>query len=126
MHSSNHVVEDSVASVPKINIPQAPPADTCNTIGTESIKALVPVLLSIGPNPIDQFLMINYVLNQVQDIQLSVFNSLGQVVHFDSFKQQKKGNHNYYLSTEDWSAGSYFLQLKAGPYLRIEKVLKPR
>jgi hypothetical protein len=126
MHGDNHVVEDSIASVPKTNIPQAPPADTCNTIGTTSIEALDPILLSIGPNPIDQFLMINYVLNQVQDIQLSVFNNLGQQVHHDSFKQQNKGNHNYYLSTEDWPAGNYFLQLKAGPYQRVEKVLKLR
>lgn len=123
-HAANHVVEDSVASLPKTNIPLAPPADTCNTINTEIIAQNFPIVLSVAPNPFDQFVMLNYVLNQVHDLKISVYTSQGQLVHSKRFDQQNKGNHNYYLSTDDWPKGSYYLQLETTDYRHVMRLIK--
>ena len=123
-HAANHVIEDSVASLPKTNIPLAPPADTCNTINTETIAQNFPIVLSVAPNPFDQFVMLNYVLNQVHDLKISVYTSQGQLVHSKRFEQQNKGNHNYYLSTDDWPKGSYYLQLETTDYRHVMRLIK--
>ena len=120
---SNKVVRDSVLSIPKSNIPTAPEEDTCNSLNVIKHKD-PPVLLSVSPNPFNQFLTLNYAMNQSNDISVKLLNLSGVTVLEYFQKKQQKGNYQLYFETEKLSPGSYFLVFETKEKRVVYKVIK--
>ena len=67
------------------------------------------------PNPLSlgQMLNVNLELIQQENIQVKIYNSAGQVVKTEKFKE-KVGTQNLQFSTQEWSIGLYFIEIQIG------------
>jgi hypothetical protein len=75
------------------------------------------------PNPFNPVTMINYQLSATNDVELSVYNLLGQeVVKLVSEKQQA-GFHQVKWEARGISSGVYYYQLVAGEYREVRKMI---
>lgn len=81
-------------------------------------------LLPNSPNPFLDQTQIRYQLNQAQKVKVQVLDVNGKVIANleDAWKQE--GEHNFHVSTAEWSAGIYFLQLKGEGFTLSRKMIK--
>ena len=82
-------------------------------------------ILSAYPNPFNSELQIEYDLPRAGDLQLAVFNVLGQKVAELENGLQNAGVHQAVWSPNEGS-GIYFVQMKTEDGIRTEKVLLAR
>lgn len=66
------------------------------------------------PNPFNPSTNINFTLPVASDVQLTVFNLLGQKVATLISERRTAGNHSVRFDARSLSSGIYFYQLKAG------------
>ncbi len=78
-------------------------------------------ILSISPNPTNDFLDIEWHNPKAETIRFAVFNALGQLVF-----SEKAGDlsDKKRLNTEGWSSGVYFLKISAGQAVETARFLK--
>jgi phosphatidate phosphatase APP1 len=78
----------------------------------------------ILPNPFDNFLTVNYDLNQTEWIDITMSNSLGQMVKAVVNQTIEAGNHQVHIPTEDLATGTYFITLRTKAGVQTKKVIK--
>ncbi|MEL7531694.1 MAG: T9SS type A sorting domain-containing protein [Bacteroidota bacterium] len=77
------------------------------------------------PNPVNSELTIEYDLATLAEVELSVYNSLGNLVKLENTGITAPGNHRLQTDLKNLSAGMYFLQLKVdGVHAGTLRVLK--
>ncbi len=86
------------------------------------------VLAQNYPNPFNPSTTIRYALPTPVDVQLSIYNVLGQRVRLALSGRQLAGNHTYlWDGTNDAgrpvASGVYFYRLKAGEYVKTRKMM---
>lgn len=118
-HQGNKVQQGSAASARKTNVPQAPPFKTIMHISEDD----EPVVLSIGPNPVTSYLLVNYAMNSSVEINISVFASAGQRV-FNRSSHREAGNYVDYLDCTGFPSGTYILLLESGSQRFTRKFVK--
>ena len=60
----------------------------------------------------------------MQDIEVEIFNVLGEKVYTQNLKTQK-GKHEFKVDASEWASGTYFLQLKSkSKVLEVKRLLK--
>lgn len=67
--------------------------------------------VSIIPNPNKGQFEININLNEVQDVEITLFNSLGQVIKTDFYREVF--NNSYTYNINDQSKGIYYINVKS-------------
>ena len=65
------------------------------------------------PNPFNPKTTINYKLNKMNDIELSIFNTLGQKVATLVAERQQAGNYTVEWNADGFSSGSYCYRLSS-------------
>ena len=76
------------------------------------------------PNPFNPTTMIRYVLPQAADVELTVYNALGQPVRTLVAAHQRAGRYAVEWDATGLAAGMYFYRLQAGgEFLAVEKML---
>lgn len=75
------------------------------------------------PNPFNPSTRISYSIPAAGNVQLTVFNSLGQKVAELVDKFQQAGKHNIEFNPTNLSSGIYFYRLKAGNYAKTRKMI---
>ncbi|MCB2212960.1 T9SS type A sorting domain-containing protein [bacterium] len=81
------------------------------------------VALSGYPNPFNAAMTVSYTLPTAAEVELSVINLLGQTVAELSSGQVAAGVHEVTWDASALSSGVYFLNLRAGDDMRMEKVM---
>jgi len=80
--------------------------------------------LSTYPNPIVNIANINYQIDRYSDVQLNVFNSVGQLVYNKQNAAQTAGNHSTQIDFNNYSTGMYIIELIVNDQRDIHKVIK--
>lgn len=69
--------------------------------------------LKLFPNPVRNTAKISFTLNEASDLNIQVYNILGEKVKNVSFEKQSIGKHESQISFESLKDGVYFIQLKS-------------
>ncbi len=80
-------------------------------------------LLSSYPNPFNHNAMIRYVLLEPGDVNLSVYNLLGQQVSTLVIGAREAGEHSVSWDTSDFPSGVYFARLSAADHSESIKMV---
>lgn len=85
--------------------------DLTNTREVEVAKDVF--RLSVFPNPVSETLRLNYVIPNSGNIQIQVFNAMGQsILREQGF--HTKGNHALQMDVSEWSSGWYVARITDG------------
>ena len=101
-------------------------------LGTTSIadrREGVPSQFELGqnyPNPFNPATVISYALPAALNVNLSVFNVLGEVVAVLVDGRQSAGYHQAAFEGAGLASGVYFYRLKAGDYVSTKRLLLVR
>ena len=75
------------------------------------------------PNPFNPTTVIGYRLPAVSNVELSVYNLLGQKVATLVSEKQNAGYHEMVWDASGFSSGIYYYQLVAGDYREVKKMI---
>jgi photosystem II stability/assembly factor-like uncharacterized protein len=77
-------------------------------------EQLVTSAVSIWPNPSNGKAYLDYALNQVEDVSVSVYDVLGHEILTKSYSMQSAGQHSLPLTTANLPAGIYHARVNRG------------
>lgn len=98
-------------------------------VGVEQISDDLPqqyLLEQNYPNPFNPTTRIRYALPQTSDVELAVYNVLGQKVATLLNTQQTAGTYEVSFDATDLASGLYFYQIRAGSFVEIKKMMLVR
>jgi C-terminal processing protease CtpA/Prc len=75
------------------------------------------------PNPFNPTTAIGYQLSALSDVELSIYNILGQKVVTLVDEKQKAGYHQVVWEASAYSSGVYYYVLKAGDFRDVKKMI---
>jgi len=75
------------------------------------------------PNPFNPSTAIGYQLSAVSDVELSIYNLLGQKVATLVSERQNAGYYQVAWDASDFASGIYYYKLKAGTYQDVKKMI---
>ncbi len=78
------------------------------------------------PNPFNPKTVISYQLSAVSDVDLSIYNILGQKTAVLVFEQQSAGEYKIEWDAKNYSSGVYFCVLKTGMGIKMSKMILMR
>jgi hypothetical protein len=75
------------------------------------------------PNPFNPMTMINYQLPITSEVEISIYNLLGQKVATLVNEQQRAGYHQVEWDASRYSSGIYYYRIEAGKYQDVKKMI---
>jgi photosystem II stability/assembly factor-like uncharacterized protein len=75
------------------------------------------------PNPFNPITMINYKLPMTSDVELSIYNLLGQKVATLVDEKQNAGDYQLEWDASGFASGIYYYQLISGDYRDVKKMI---
>jgi hypothetical protein len=75
------------------------------------------------PNPFNPVTMINYQLSMTNEVDLSVYNLLGQKVASLVNEKQNPGYHQVEWDASGFASGVYYYRLQAGEFQDMKKMI---
>jgi len=75
------------------------------------------------PNPFNPSTVIEYSLPRAGNVELTIYNSIGQIVSRLAHGYQEAGNYSAKFDGLNCSSGVYFYQLKTAEYTNIKKMI---
>jgi len=75
------------------------------------------------PNPFNPTTMINYQLPMTSDVNLSIYNILGQKIATLVNEKKSEGNHQVVWDASEYSSGIYFYKIETGDFMEYRKCL---
>ena len=114
---------DENYNLPDINIPVAFRVDPT---GIEEPAFSLPKEFALEqsyPNPFNARTEIKYALPVDSDVELDIYNVLGQKVETLVDENQPAGYHRVAWNAKDKSSGMYFYKIRAGDYVETKKML---
>lgn len=79
--------------------------------------------LTVSPNPASEFANVMYALPTAEAVRIEVLNTVGQVVRVAHEGMEAQGFNTHVMPLEGLSAGMYFVRVKAGELVQIEKFM---
>jgi hypothetical protein len=89
----------------------------------DGIKPSSFVLYQNYPNPFNPITAIGYRLSAISDVELSIYNVLGQKVVTLISERQKTGHHQVEWDAGGFATGVYYYVLKAGEFRDVKKMI---
>ena len=80
-------------------------------------------LIDLQPNPFNPATQIQYEIYNAGDVQLSVYNVLGQEVASLYRGYKSEGNHSFTWNASHLSSGVYYVRLQSGNMVASQKAL---
>ncbi len=77
----------------------------------------------VYPNPFNANVVLSYALPQTADVQLVVYNLLGQEVTRQVMQSTPAGRHEVVLDASKWASGLYFMDWRAGGVHQVQKAV---
>jgi hypothetical protein len=78
------------------------------------------------PNPFNPSTMINYQLPMTNEVELSIYNLLGQKVATLVSERQNAGYHQVEWDASEFASGIYYYHIQAGEFLDVKKMVLVR
>jgi hypothetical protein len=75
------------------------------------------------PNPFNPVTMINYQLPMINDVDLSIYNVLGQKVATLVSERTQAGHHQVEWDASGFASGVYYYRIEAGEFIDIKKMV---
>jgi hypothetical protein len=75
------------------------------------------------PNPFNPVTMINYQLPMTSDVELSVYNLLGQKVVTLVSERKQAGSHQVEWDASGLASGVYYYRIEAGEFQDVKKMI---
>ncbi len=75
------------------------------------------------PNPFNPTTVINFALPKASDVQLTVYNILGQKVTELVNTKMVAGNHSINFNATNLASGMYIYRIKAGSFVSVKKMM---
>jgi CubicO group peptidase (beta-lactamase class C family) len=75
------------------------------------------------PNPFNPVTMINYQLPMTSDLELGIYNVLGQKVATLVNERQKAGYHQIEWDASGFASGIYYYRIEAGEFVDVKKMI---
>jgi hypothetical protein len=100
-------------------------SDYLNGIDDENLEYF-PTSFSLKqnyPNPFNPVTAIGYQLSAISDVELSIYNLLGQKIATLVSEKQKAGYHQIEWDASGFASGIYYYQLLAGDYMEVKKMI---
>jgi len=126
-------VPDNVSSLSAIvNVASNSPVDVSIDVnidlstGIEGTEGYLPTYFALEqnyPNPFNARTEIKYALAADSDVELEIYNVLGQKVAILVNENQSVGYHRVSWNAKDKSSGMYFYKIQAGDYIETKKML---
>jgi len=85
--------------------------------------ALTHLLYQNYPNPFNPETVISWQLAVGSQVELSVYNLLGEKIATLVSKSMNPGNHSYTFNGKNLASGVYYYQLMAGDYREVKKMI---
>jgi hypothetical protein len=79
--------------------------------------------LQVMPNPAKDEFIIAYFTSQNSSVEMQLFNALGVQIHSWNCGIQPEGNYSFKISTYGFHSGCYYLMVKAGNIIQMQKIL---
>ena len=77
---------------------------------------------NIYPNPFEDFTNVSFTLDESVNVELTVYNVIGEVVYTFSQQNMGWGNQQLMIDTKDYKPGVYFVHLVAGDKVYTKKI----
>jgi hypothetical protein len=75
------------------------------------------------PNPFNPLTMINYQLPMINDVDISIYNLLGQKVVTLVNGRQQAGRHQVEWDASGFASGVYYYRIEAGEFVDVKKMI---
>jgi hypothetical protein len=75
------------------------------------------------PNPFNPTTAIGYQLSAVSNVELSIYNLIGQKVATLVSEKQQPGMYNMEWNGSEFPSGIYYYRLKAGNFIQTKKMI---
>jgi hypothetical protein len=75
------------------------------------------------PNPFNPTTMISYQLPMINDVELSIYNLLGQKVATLVNEQKQAGNHQVEWDASGFASGIYYYRIVGGKFQDVKKMI---
>jgi mRNA-degrading endonuclease HigB of HigAB toxin-antitoxin module len=96
------VIEHSILSIPRI---EAISNSTVQSLDNESVS------LDVYPNPASTFVKVNFSINNDELVNISLYNSLGEIVTNIDNTIVAKGNHTSTIDVSNFETGVYYVKM---------------
>lgn len=77
----------------------------------------------VYPNPFNSRLTITYSLPQTSDVEINIYNLLGQTVSRYNLADIRPGKHKFNIEGKNWASGLYFVGWEAGGVKQFKKAI---
>jgi hypothetical protein len=97
-----------------------------SAIGIQQISNEIPRQFQLKqnyPNPFNPVTNIEFDIAKTSNVDLVIFNSLGQVVSTLVNQELRAGSYKYDFNASGLPSGSYFYRLTAGDYVKTNKMI---
>lgn len=78
------------------------------------------------PNPFNPLTTITYQLPKSSNVELSIYNLLGQKIKSLFFQKQQAGKYQIKWDASDLASGIYYYKIKAGEFRQVKKMVLMR
>ena len=75
------------------------------------------------PNPFNPVTMINYQIPMINDVELSIYNILGQKVATLVNERKQAGYHQVEWDASGLASGIYYYRIEAGEFQDVKKMI---
>jgi len=100
--------------------------NSVNRLKIVSSEILNPVEYSLEqnyPNPFNPTTRIKFTIPQESNVNLSVYNILGELISTIVNENMQAGYYEYNFDAAHYSSGIYFYRIKAGPFVETRKMI---
>jgi hypothetical protein len=96
------------------------------TVGVKNNETSIPNAYSLNqnyPNPFNPTTVISFALPKASDVQLSVYNILGEKITELVNSKMTAGNHTVNFNATNLSSGLYIYRIQAGSFVSVKKMM---
>lgn len=86
-------------------------------------NAIAAASMTVFPNPSQGDVKVRYSLNSAENVAISLFNVMGEVVQTIEEGDKMTGDHEAAIDTDGLSKGVYFIKLRAGDAFLTKKLI---
>ncbi len=90
---------------------------------TGEVEIVADKKVEIYPNPTNQKTTVSFEILNSETVEMEVFNSVGAVVYHTAIKEYPVGNHAILIDGESLTPGVYFINLKIGNGVEVQKLI---
>lgn len=97
---------------------------TCSLTAIKQVESMKTHFMEVYPNPHASSATVKMVLTEKSEVQLEMYNLLGEKVLMIEKGQKQQGTHTYNVNTDGFPSGIYLLKLRANQKVDILKMIK--